>query len=77
MDSYVLKSIKDRDKAFYAYTHDTTAENVRVLQKSEIKLSQTFLKQNKNYFKNALGENKFNSKSLWNSLKLLGLPSKM
>ena len=76
MDPEVLVCIKDRDKAYHKYKIDKTEENLTAFRNLRNKTQSAISSAKKNYFKYVLEENKNNSKSVWQTLKKLGLPSK-
>lgn len=76
VDSEVLQSIKDRDKAFYNYKRNKTEENLNYFRTMRNKANQIIMSAKKNYFKSSVENNMSDSKSLWKTLKSLGLPNK-
>jgi len=75
IDSDVLQCIKDCDAAFYTYKRNETEDNLLAFRESRNKAQSYIFKAKKSYFI-SIFSNCSNSKSLWSSLKQLGLPSK-
>ena len=76
INSDILKIIQDRDNAFNhykMYKNDVNFNNFKSLRN---KAQYAIDKAKKSYFTDTLEHNKNDSKSLWKSLKDLGLPSK-
>lgn len=71
----ILKSIKDRDKAFREFKKYKTEEKYSVFKEFRNKTQSLIFNAKRDYFKDKL-ENDKDSKSLWRSLKDLGMPSK-
>ena len=76
MTSDILNCIKERDSAFHIFKKHKSECNFNSFKEIRNKTQYLVLKDKQNYFKEKLEENKNQSKSLWNTLKQLGLPSK-
>ena len=76
MNANILQAINDRDKAFHKYTHVKSEENFNSFQMFRNKVQNLVYSAKKDYFTNSIEQNKNDSKSLWKTLKSLGLPSK-
>jgi hypothetical protein len=76
VDSEVLQCIKARDKAFQKFKRDRSDENFNQFKLHRNKANYTITNAKRNFFKCSLVRNQNDSKSLWKSLKDLGLPGK-
>ena len=76
MDSDILQAINERDRAFHRYKVEKSDTNYDTFKCLRNKVQSLVHGAKKNYYKSTLEENKNNSKSLWKSLKSMGLPSK-
>jgi len=63
VDSEVLQSIKDRDKAFYNYKRNKTKENLNFFRTMRNKANQIIMSAKKNCFKSSVENNMSDSKS--------------
>ena len=72
----ILQSIKDRDKAFQTFKNNRSDEKFTVFKQLRNKTQTLIYNAKKNFFKDKLEHENNDSKSLWNSLKQLGMPSK-
>ena len=72
----ILQSIKDRDKAFETFKNDRSDEKFTVFKQLRNKTQTLIYNAKKNFFKDKLKHENNDSKSLWNSPKQLGMPSK-
>ena len=75
VDSEVLQCIKDRDNAFYIYRKNRTDDNLNRFKSLRNKANFFIANAKKNFFKSSVEANQNDSKSLWKSLKQLGMPS--
>ena len=67
----ILKSIKERDKAFRDFKKHKTEETFSIFKELWNKTQNLILNDKRNYFKDKLESGK--NKSLWQSLKDLGM----
>ena len=72
----ILQSIKDRDKAFQLYKKDKSGENYSYFKELRNKTQTLIYNAKRGYFKEKVENENHDSKSLWLSLKELGMPSK-
>lgn len=72
----ILQCIKDRDKAFRLYKKDSSDENFSIFKGLRNKTQTMIYTAKRDYFKEKVENENHDSKSLWNSLKELGMPSK-
>ena len=67
----ILQCIKDRDKAFYTYKKVNIQENYNRYKYLRNKTQYIIFCAKRDYFKNIVSDYENDSKSLWNSLKVL------
>ena len=72
----ILQCIKDRDKSFYTYKKVKSSENYDHFKSLRNKAQHLIYCAKRDFLKNSIMDNENDSKSLWNSLKELGMPSK-
>ena len=78
MDSDILQAMsKESDCAFYKYKHEKSEDSFNSFKLSRNRVQHLVQSAKKDYVTNSVETNKNNSKSLWKTLKSLGLPSKL
>ena len=76
IDNEILEAIEERDKAFKLYVKNKNVDNFNYFKSLRNKVQDLVKSAKSNYFSSVIEENKHDSKSLWKTLKNLGLPSK-
>ena len=74
--SEILESINERDRAFHLFKRDKSDDNFMKFKLIRNKTQDMIYQAKQSYFNDQLVEHQSDSKSLWNVLKKLGLPSK-
>ena len=76
INNEILQSIKDRDKAFQLYKNEKSDENCSYFKELRNKTQTLIYNAKIGCFKEKVENENHDSKSLWRSLKELGMPSK-
>ena len=76
INSDILQCINERNKAFNVYKRTRSDEHFNAFKVLRNKAQSAIFKAKKNYFTEKLEHNKNDSKTLWKTLRELGLPSK-
>jgi hypothetical protein len=76
MTPEILDNITQRDSAFKDFRKNKSEENFSIFSKIRNKCQNLIFKAKRDHIKSKMNESKNDSKSLWNILKGLGLPSK-
>ena len=71
-----LQCIKDRDKAFRVYKKDSSDDKFSNFKELRNKTHTMIYTAKRDYSKEKVENKNTDSKSLWNALKELGMPSK-
>ena len=75
INNEILQSIKDIDKAFQLYKNDKSDEKYSYFKELRNKTQTLIYNAKRGYFKEKVENENHDSKSLWRSLKELGMPS--
>ena len=76
MDSDILETIQERDKAFHKYKQNKSEGFFNTFKTLRNKVQYLVHNAKIIFFSSSIEENKHDSKSLWKILKTLGLPSR-
>ena len=76
INAEILQSINDRDRAFKVFKGDKSEQNFSTFKDLRNKTQTLIYNAKKNFFQSKLETSNKDSKSLWRSLKELGMPSK-
>ena len=76
IDSEILHSINARDRAYQTFKRDQSDQNYSVFKALRNKTQGLIYRAKKDYFKTKIENENNDSKSLWQSLTDLGMPSK-